>query len=440
MSAQTVSYNAATALTANTFTRTGYTFDGWLDAAAGTTVVAADKAKASVLNENAEAKKPGGTATLYAKWKVITHTVTYEANGGTGSMAKENVNYGAAYTIKANGFSAPAADKVFQGWNMSGVGVKAPGEAITVTGNVTLSAQWFTLGEVVSGQESSKDLMIKFGVKPAGYTTATAADVTTAFLAAKVYINKPGVTTSNLTSANAKIGVIALRDYVKLPNLKVDGYNGGYGVKGDFNKNDVVVEVVGINTYTGKNSNAAGPHLVFQIEKIVGMRTVAGNYGTDVSNSGGYLATEVRRYLIPVASDAQSGNFLAGLLAAGVPEAALWAPTRVTGRPNPFTGSINTVTDLLFLPTVSEVCNGSVPSGSGRPITDGESSSNQGILYVYSSNSSRLKQTSSGSNEWWWLASAAGNQNCFGAVSSDGHIDFLNSGETCGIVPLFCLK
>ena len=83
--------------------------------------------------------------TLYAQWAYDTFTVSYNANGGTGSVSSDlNREYNSTYTTKSNGFTAPA-NKHFTGWNTqangSGTGYAA-GATFTITGNVTLYAQW----------------------------------------------------------------------------------------------------------------------------------------------------------------------------------------------------------------------------------------------------------------------------------------------------------
>ncbi len=88
--------------------------------------------------------------TLFAKWSlesiVITYTVTYDANGGTGTVTDSNA-YAAdenATVLAADGLTAPAG-KEFDSWNTNadGTGTSySPGDSITVTENITLHAQW----------------------------------------------------------------------------------------------------------------------------------------------------------------------------------------------------------------------------------------------------------------------------------------------------------
>ena len=93
-------YNTAKALTANTFTRTGYTFLGW----------SKDKNATSATYTNSQSVKNltsvnGDTVTLYAVWQVSTYTVKYNANGGSGSMPDTIVQSNTETYLSANGFT-----------------------------------------------------------------------------------------------------------------------------------------------------------------------------------------------------------------------------------------------------------------------------------------------------------------------------------------------
>jgi uncharacterized repeat protein (TIGR02543 family) len=75
-----------------------------------------------------------------------TRSITYLANGGSGSMADGYVLTGGSYTLRANGFTRPGYD--FLGWNTaangSGTGFD-DGEVISaVNDNITLYAQWWS--------------------------------------------------------------------------------------------------------------------------------------------------------------------------------------------------------------------------------------------------------------------------------------------------------
>ena len=73
---------------------------------------------------------------------VTTYTVSFNANGGTGAMAEVTGVSAGAYTLPANGFTAPDG-KRFVGWATSAGGTATPaGGTITVSANVTLYAIW----------------------------------------------------------------------------------------------------------------------------------------------------------------------------------------------------------------------------------------------------------------------------------------------------------
>ena len=80
--------------------------------------------------------------TVTAVWEdipVVTYTVSFDANGGTGTMA-DVTGVSGEYTLPANGFTAPGG-KQFKAWSVGGV-EKAAGDKITVTANTTVTAVW----------------------------------------------------------------------------------------------------------------------------------------------------------------------------------------------------------------------------------------------------------------------------------------------------------
>ena len=84
-----------------------------------------------------------------------TYTVSFNANGGTGTMA-DVTDISGEYTLPANGFTAPAG-KQFKAWSVGGV-EKAAGDKITVTANTTVTAVWEDIPVVtytVSGSATS---------------------------------------------------------------------------------------------------------------------------------------------------------------------------------------------------------------------------------------------------------------------------------------------
>ncbi len=80
--------------------------------------------------------------TLTAKWKAETYTVSFNANGGSGTMSPADYSYGAIYNLPECPFSAPDG-KEFKGWKVNnGETVHLEGAAITITGSTTITAVW----------------------------------------------------------------------------------------------------------------------------------------------------------------------------------------------------------------------------------------------------------------------------------------------------------
>ena len=110
MQPQSFTYgDAAKALTANAFTRTGYTFSGWATEPDGA-VVYTDAQEVKDLTETND-----GTVTLYAVWTANTYQVVFHANGGTGTMQPQSFTYGdAAKALTATAFTRTGY--AFSGW------------------------------------------------------------------------------------------------------------------------------------------------------------------------------------------------------------------------------------------------------------------------------------------------------------------------------------
>ena len=87
-----------------------------------------------------------GNTEIKALWKdsaVIptTFTITFNANGGTGSMEPVTVEEGSRYPLPACGF-IPPVNMQFSGWALSVGGSVIADGAIMVTSNITLYAIW----------------------------------------------------------------------------------------------------------------------------------------------------------------------------------------------------------------------------------------------------------------------------------------------------------
>ena len=138
MDPQKVLSGIATPLNANTFTRSGYTFNGWNTKADGSGTSYTDKQSAVFDSDT----------TLYAQWKedappVAKCKITFNANGGSGSMNDVERDKGSTVKLQKNKFTW--SGHTFTGWNTApkGNGASYKDEAsITLTDDMTLYAQW----------------------------------------------------------------------------------------------------------------------------------------------------------------------------------------------------------------------------------------------------------------------------------------------------------
>lgn len=135
MGDQTLIYDQAVNLTANAFSRTGYTFAGWNTKADGTGTSYADKASVKNL-------ATGGTITLYAQWTANKYTVKFNGNGADElSTASKEVTYNSTYGELPNSIRAGYN---FIGWYTQPEGGVAitPDTKVAITDTQTLYAQW----------------------------------------------------------------------------------------------------------------------------------------------------------------------------------------------------------------------------------------------------------------------------------------------------------
>ena len=129
MADQAFAYGTAQRLARNAFARTGYDFEGWK--LGGTTY--ADGQEVKNLSST-----DGATVTLVAQWAPNTHTVSFEANGGS-KVAAQRVAYGG----KAKRPADPTRKgHSFGGWYSDKALTKAYDFSSAVTGDVTVYAKW----------------------------------------------------------------------------------------------------------------------------------------------------------------------------------------------------------------------------------------------------------------------------------------------------------
>jgi len=123
MDAITVRAGEKLELPANGFTAPdGKVFEKWDIGKAGETVaVNADMTAVAVWKDASEA---------------LRFTIKFDPNGGIGTMADVTLTEGDNYTLPANAFQPPYSKK-FDAWDLG-----APGKVITVSDDITITAQW----------------------------------------------------------------------------------------------------------------------------------------------------------------------------------------------------------------------------------------------------------------------------------------------------------
>ncbi len=146
------------------FTWTGHVFDKW--------------------QIGADYYQPGDTVTLTeefttvrAIWKTL-YTITFNANGGSGSMASVTVPEG-AYVLPENGFTGSSSAPYFSYWRVSSEpgALKCPGWTIQVRQNITVSAIWSTGYKVTFNMQGYGTQIAPVYVKPGGRLTRPADPV-----------------------------------------------------------------------------------------------------------------------------------------------------------------------------------------------------------------------------------------------------------------------
>lgn len=138
MSNQSITYGQSANLTANAFTLTGYTFQGWATAATGS-VVYSDRAEYTM--------ESASNVTLYAVWNPNTYTITLDANGN-GSNGSMSIVYNATSATSISHVST-STEENFKGYYTA-----------AENGNKVVNADG-TLVKNVSGWTSSDGKWIK---------------------------------------------------------------------------------------------------------------------------------------------------------------------------------------------------------------------------------------------------------------------------------------
>ena len=136
---QSFTYDEEQKLNKNGFSRDGYTFVGWNTEADGSGTDYADEAAVKNLGTDQDE-----TVTLYAKWTPNDTKLTYNGNGGTGTVNEQTGKVDETVKTAENGFTRTGY--TFTGWNTkadgSGDAYAEKADYVLTSGVSTLYAQW----------------------------------------------------------------------------------------------------------------------------------------------------------------------------------------------------------------------------------------------------------------------------------------------------------
>ena len=141
MASTTATYGSTTTISANTFTKSGYSFAGWTTNSDGSDDgYGWTNWSGTWKYVNGQYGISGGKLVLYARWSANTYTIKYDANGGTGAPADQSFVYNSGATISET--TPTRTGYTFVNWKY-GDSTFDPGDAVpTGWGDFTLQAQW----------------------------------------------------------------------------------------------------------------------------------------------------------------------------------------------------------------------------------------------------------------------------------------------------------
>lgn len=188
MDNQQMSYDTKTALNANKFSRTGYTYIDWRLEDKDNGTAYADGEEVENLTSD-----DGATLTMYAQWSSNGYDISFNANAkdATGATPSMHMSYDETRNLTKNGFSRTGY--IFSGWRLSDAvsGTEyADGASVTnlsseSNGSVTLYAQWTPIsyrirfdGNKADATGTTPEMSMRYGetkpLSPNGFSSPSA--------------------------------------------------------------------------------------------------------------------------------------------------------------------------------------------------------------------------------------------------------------------------
>ncbi|MEG2541046.1 MAG: leucine-rich repeat protein, partial [Clostridia bacterium] len=201
-SSQTIKTGESATLTLNAFVNAGYTFAGWATTAVGTVVEFADGVNYTMGTTNVE---------LFAVWTANDNTITFNPNGGVGTMAGQKVKTGEMATMTANAFTRDGY--TFAGWATTAGGEKSFNDQIKFTmgtESFELFAVWTAFNYTIKFNYDSADGNATLTEMSATYGAAFTCPIPTKtgfvfqgwYDGATQYTDNLGVSVATLKGAN----------------------------------------------------------------------------------------------------------------------------------------------------------------------------------------------------------------------------------------------
>ena len=190
-------------------TRTGYTFLGWSTSDSATS--------ATYVGGNSFTVTSSGTTTLYAVWKIITYTVSYNANGGSGAPSAQTKTYNVSLTLSA---TVPTrSGYIFQGWATSSTGTATYRTGTNHDQNIyyttneskTLYAIWKAANSTLSSVDNTN-------IGSSGTASWNKIDNSYTYKLVITYSNAPAVTVNVAANNSSTSFSIPTTWYAYLPN------------------------------------------------------------------------------------------------------------------------------------------------------------------------------------------------------------------------------
>ena len=380
-----MTYAVAKNLTANGFVRTGYTFAGWTANSAGTGTVYSDGQR--VNNFTAIDKN---VVTLYAKWTPKTSALTFNANGGSGTMPTgKKATYGNA--MPSIGSTKPTKTGcTFLGYYDAATGgtqyytaalASARNWNKDTTSGVTLYAHWDLIIKPSASTESAAgDFYIYNGDSSNGAVGFyTISNIKTA--ANDIAVN--GVSSDYYPVYRNFMN--AMDDPYLSKSSSVYGFSKGWDTSGGYFPGYMFIRIAGLrhddlasgyqaNNKFGQSTQVTKAGLTFETVRVAYILT-----GVDIAESPNWGSSKMRTEL-------NSGDKW-GYIPSVIKQHARPVLKKYFTTTDDATGALRVSTDTVFLPSYIEVV-GSWMNSHGSYLK------NEGFQYEFYAHLGKLNQMS----------------------------------------------